>query len=295
MTRSYRTMAEIDPVRFREALLQGDELAGDAITSEFSGLMRPIPRPLRATQRPEPRPSDASFLEAIARHIGASSDNPQAVAESLVPQRRPRELPDLSVWENLRPLQGPERPAPTRTSGGEGTATPTIEAMIDDILVQEGGFQQWTNDRGNYVGDRLIGTNRGVTPAALAEYRGVSPNSITVEDIQGVTEEEARDIFRQQYYYRYHIDELPEELQANVFDMAVNSGSNSIRILQRMLGVEDDGSFGPITREALSNAEITNNMYADARERFYRGIVARDATQAGFLNGWLNRARSFRN
>lgn len=140
----------------------------------------------------------------------------------------------------------------------------------------------------------MIGTNRGITPSALAEYRGVDPSNITVDDIRNVTEEEARSIFMDNYYFKPGLDRLPEHLQANVFDMYVNSGTNAISILQDLVGVERDGILGPETLEALENTNITNEMYADRRIQYYNSVARNNPSQRQFLQGWLNRANRYK-
>lgn len=169
-----------------------------------------------------------------------------------------------------------------------------LDNELNTILQSEGGFQNDKEDTGNYVGGKLIGTNRGITPAALAEYRGVDPSSVTVDDIKGVTEQEARDIYQQNYYIKPRINELPANIQASVFDMNINAGRNSIKILQRLAGVEEDGVLGSQTLKAIQEENITPNQYADARIEYYKRVVANDPDKKKYLNGWINRANKYR-
>lgn len=183
-------------------------------------------------------------------------------------------------------------PAPEYVDPDEGRSW--LDKELDTIMVSEGGFQQWENDSGNYVGDELIGTNRGVTPKALAKYRGIAPTDVTVEMMQGVTDAEAREIFKQDYYYAPKIDQLPENLQDTVFDMYINSGSNAIKILQRMVGADEDGVIGPQTLAAVADANITRDAYADARIEYYKSISKPGTKNAEFRQGWINRANKYR-
>jgi len=79
-----------------------------------------------------------------------------------------------------------------------------------------------------------------------------------------------------------------------VFDCAVNSGpSRSIKLLQGACpGLAIDGVIGPKTLEAAKAVDPV--LVVNAREAFVRRIVARDATQAKFLGGWLNRIAAVR-
>ena len=175
-----------------------------------------------------------------------------------------------------------------------------LDSSLDEILVSEGGFQNRPKDRGNYRPDgTLIGTNRGVTPNSLAEFRGVDPNTITEADIKAVTEDEARQIFKQLYFDKPKLNQLPVNLQEAVFDMQINSRRNAIRILQKLAGMpkdKRDGYVGPETLKALQGVNMTNAEYADARIEFYNNLVKSDPDQYGeFLAGWIARANKYRN
>ena len=175
-----------------------------------------------------------------------------------------------------------------------------LDSSLDEILVSEGGFQNRPKDKGNYRPDgTLIGTNRGVTPNSLAEFRGVDPNTITEADIKAVTEDEARQIFKQIYFDKPKLNQLPVNLQEAVFDMQINSGRNAVRILQKLAGMpkdKRDGYVGPETLKALQGVNITNAEYADARIEFYNNLVKSDPDQYGEnLAGWIARANKYRN
>ena len=165
---------------------------------------------------------------------------------------------------------------------------------LNKILVAEGGFQNNPKDDGNYANGVLIGTNRGITPAALANYKNVNISTITVDDIRGVTEETAKEIFKRDYYYKPKINTLPEYLQPAIFDMQIHSGPNAIRILQRIIGVKDDGIIGPITLNALASRPVSLNEYADGRIKFYNSIVENNPDKKEFIKGWRARANSYR-
>ena len=173
-----------------------------------------------------------------------------------------------------------------------------LEKELDIILESEGGFQNRKNDSGNYRPDGvLIGTNRGITVRALAAYRNVDPNTITEEDIRNVTDEQAREIFRQNYYFKPKLNELPENIRAAVFDQYILSGPNAIKILQDIAGMpeeEHDGKVGPKTIEAIKNSNITANQYADRRELYFKRVVKKSPEKKESLEGWLNRANKYR-
>ena len=169
-----------------------------------------------------------------------------------------------------------------------------LTSALNKILATEGGFQNNPKDDGNYANDVLIGTNRGITPAALANYKNVNIATITVDDIKAITEDTAKEIYKQDYYYKPKINTLPEYLQPTVFDMQIHSGSNAIKILQRIIGVEDDGIIGPITLNALASRPVTLNEYANERNKFYNNVVKNNPDKKDFIKGWKKRANSYR-
>lgn len=296
-----------------EGIMSRAPLATSQISSRFAGRSRPTPITVSDTEdtgRSRPTRVSASgsgsrgnsFLESFFFLLGSASDDPEEVADAVAPMKGDPAV-DLSEWENMPPAPGRESPtrqalgtAPRTSSTGatnRDTAVFDMESALDEIMESEGGFQQLRADRGNYVEGRLIGTNRGITPNALAEHRGVDPSTITVDDIKNVSDEEAREIFLEKYYFANGLDRLPQHLQANVLDMYVNSGTNAISILQDLLGVERDGIIGPETLEALENTNITNEMYANRRIQYYNAVARNRPSQRGFLRGWLNRASKY--
>lgn len=69
--------------------------------------------------------------------------------------------------------------------------------------------------------------------------------------------------------------------------MAVNAGPRRAAILlQRALGVADDGRIGPITKLAIGKADAKTlvSTYTAAKRAFYISLH-----QPKFTKGWLNR------
>jgi lysozyme family protein len=112
------------------------------------------------------------------------------------------------------------------------------------------------------------------------------------------------------YYERPRLDLLPEPLQASVFDMQVNAGSNAVRILQRLLAafgiaVEPDGAVGPRTARAAAAAmamapdHLVDAYGIERRNYYYRIGDARPASRKyarrrdGGKGGWIVRAEEF--
>lgn len=147
------------------------------------------------------------------------------------------------------------------------------------ILNREGGFVNDPQDRGGP-------TNFGITQSTLSSIRG---KKVTEDDVKRLSKGEAAKIMVSEFYEKPGIDELPEVIRGQMFDMAVNHGpANAIKILQDSLGVKKTGKINAETKSALSEADP--NTLKEARVEFYKSIVKNDPSQEKFLQGWLNRA-----
>jgi lysozyme family protein len=181
----------------------------------------------------------------------------------------------------------------------------SVEAIADDIIAREGGYVNDPDDPGG-------ATNFGVTIGTLARL-GMDldrDGAVTPEDVKRLTRAQARQIFVDHYFKRPRIDALPEPLQASVFDMYVNAGTNAVKILQRLLvdmgqRIEVDGAIGPQTIEAARIAYLNapNHLadaYGIARRNYYYALADRRPASRkyarrrdGGKGGWITRAEEF--
>jgi len=91
-------------------------------------------------------------------------------------------------------------------------------------------------------------------PGGETKY-GISKRSYPEVNIAALTLDDAKAIYRRDYWNRVKADELPSELRFPLFDGAVNAGvAQSIKWLQRAAGVRDDGVIGPITLAAIASS-----------------------------------------
>jgi lysozyme family protein len=75
-------------------------------------------------------------------------------------------------------------------------------------------------------------------------------------------------------------------------DCCVHSGpGTAIKLLQKIVGVNQDGVIGPNTIKGVHNANPVDVFYAYQRERilFLARQVYNDPTKLKYLVGWLNR------
>jgi len=114
------------------------------------------------------------------------------------------------------------------------------------VIGHEGAYQNIPNDRGNWTGGKKgRGINKGT------KY-GISAMSYPNLDIKNLTLDEAKAIYKQDYWDKLGLDKLPTCLHFYMFDAAVNSGiGNAARFLQRAVKVVDDGRIGKITLKAV--------------------------------------------
>lgn len=181
----------------------------------------------------------------------------------------------------------------------------SVRDIATAIVAREGGF---VNDRDDPGG----ATNHGVTLATLRRL-GMDltrDGQITLRDVQALKADQAIDIFIEHYFRRPRIAELPQALQASVFDMYVNAGANAVRILQRLIRdmrieVGADGVIGPKTIAAAHAAAAAApdhlaDAYGIARRNYYYALADGRAAsrkfarrQDGGKGGWISRAEEF--
>lgn len=180
-----------------------------------------------------------------------------------------------------------------------------VRQIAQDIVTREGGYVNDPDDPGG-------ATNFGVTIHTMRRL-GLDldhDGSITPADVRRLTRAQAVGIFLEHYYTRPLIAELPEPLQATVFDMYVNAGGNAVKILQRLLvemghQVSVDGALGPLSLDAVRRAYRASpdyfvDAYGIARRNYYfrladRRVASRKyaRTRAGGKGGWIKRAEEF--
>lgn len=174
-----------------------------------------------------------------------------------------------------------------------------------EIVAREGGFVNDPDDPGG-------ATKHGVTLGTLKRL-GIdltNDGRTDLADVKALSRDRAVQIFVDDYFTRPKLAQLPEALQASVFDMYVNAGVNAVKVLQNLLNdmgldLQVDGTLGPQTVAAAHQAAARDpQLLADAygiarRNYYYRLADARPAsrkfarTRDGGKGGWILRAEEF--
>lgn len=181
----------------------------------------------------------------------------------------------------------------------------TVRQIAQQIVAREGGFVNDPDDPGG-------ATKHGVTIGTLRRLgRDLDGNGrVDVADLRQLGQGDATEIFIDHYFRAPGIGGLPRPIQASVFDMNVNAGRHSVRILQRLVtamgfACSVDGQIGPQTRRAAADAmQAAPDHLADAygieRRNYYYRLADRRPPLRKFARrrdggkgGWILRAEEF--
>ena len=161
------------------------------------------------------------------------------------------------------------------------TSRELFERAIEIVLAHEG--ETYTNHPNDHGGPTKFGIAQRWNPDV---------------NVRELTRAQAVEIYWECYWRGRRYEQLPEPVAIKVFDLAVNLGERTvISCLQRALRacgirVKIDGRLGTENWGAARRADEAVLLAALRSEAAgeYRIRVARDADQATFRDGWLNRA-----
>ena len=175
-------------------------------------------------------------------------------------------------------------PVPAQPASGLVPGQPSrFDLCLQVVLAKEGGFADDPADPGG-------ATQMGITAHTLAAWRG---RPVSAEEVRALPAEEAKEIYRAQYWNLMRCEDLPRGVDLAVFDFGVNAGpATAVKALQRAIGTMPDGAVGPFTLRAAQSADTRALVGAicQARLEFYRGL----AGFARFGRGWTSRVEDVR-
>ena len=152
----------------------------------------------------------------------------------------------------------------------------TFNEIIEKVLEHEGGY---VNDPKDLGGE----TKYGIT-------KRFYPNL----NIKELTIEQAKEIYRKDYWDKNKVESLPQNLWHIYFDMCVNMGKRTaVKVLQRAAvnkgrKIEVDGGLGPMTIGALKGVEL--DRVRAFRVKYYVDLITARPEQEKFYLGWFRRA-----
>jgi lysozyme family protein len=229
----------------------------------------------------------AAFATVVNFWLGSSAGSRKKDDANLTLQQAQAERANANI-KSLQDKIAPQPQAPAQAAGRAQAPAPAkpadqqgssrFNACMPFIFKAEGGYSDNPTDPGGP-------TNYGITLATLRAYEG-DPN-LTADDVKKLTPAVAREIYRTAYWNRMQCGALPAGLDLEVFDFGVNSGpAESVKTLQGLVGVTQDGSVGPITLAAVGQFNVGDliGRFAQARLAFYQSL-----NMPEFEQGWATR------
>jgi len=147
---------------------------------------------------------------------------------------------------------------------------------IEKTLVNEGG----------YVDDPL--------DAGGETKFGISKRSYPDVDIKNLTVDDAKSIYKKDYWDKLKADEIASQKVAfELFDTAVNMGvKTASKLIQGCSGAYVDGIIGSQSLESINNIdeELLLLRFRLARVSRYIYLAKKRPANKKFLFGWINRA-----
>jgi lysozyme family protein len=153
-----------------------------------------------------------------------------------------------------------------------------FDTALKALLKHEGGYVNHPSDPGGM-------TNLGVTKRVWEEWVG---HEVDEKQMRALTPELVAPLYKKKYWDKVCGDELPTGLDLAVFDLAVNSGpGRAAKMLQKVLGVTQDGAIGPQTIAKALNIDSSKLIadYNAERLAFLQALP----TWGTFGKGWGRR------
>jgi len=151
-----------------------------------------------------------------------------------------------------------------------------FQAAIEKVLREEGGYVNDPNDPG---GETKFGISKRQYPHV---------------DIAALTRDQAKQIYRDDYWDVIHGEQIESQPVADViFDFGVNAGARlAAKVAQRLVNETTDGWIGPKTLAALNGYEAERFVaeYTLARIAHYTALVVKNPSLRKFHFGWTRRA-----
>lgn len=149
------------------------------------------------------------------------------------------------------------------------------------ILGQEGGYAEDPTP-----------SNHGITEQTAAQYG-------YTDDMHDIPLDLVQQIYQDGYWNSWSMDEITSQGVATaIFSILVNMGpGNAAGVVQRAMATlgwtgAQDGQWGPATRAGVNALDPVALCQAisDSAAAYYTNLATKNPADAGYLDGWLNRA-----
>lgn len=150
------------------------------------------------------------------------------------------------------------------------------------VFGHEGRYQRLYSDRGNWTSGRV-----GVGKLKGTKF-GISAMSYPELDIKNLTMEQAREIYHRDWWVKLRMDKFLPAVSYQMFDAAINHGMyNATRMIQRAVGVKDDGIIGPVTFGKVVAYDLNDLLFRFLAERIE--FMTHIRTWNDYGKGWSRR------
>lgn len=161
----------------------------------------------------------------------------------------------------------------------------TFDQAFERLIGHEGKFTNDRQDRGNWttgvIGKgQLNGTKYGISAMTYPDL-----------DIKSLSLEQAKNIYKRDWWDKINADQIDSALVFQVWDFAINAGMGTAkRKLQLAVGVLDDGIIGNLTILAINKADFNDILLKFNAERlkYYTSL----STWSRYGKGWTLRVAS---
>ena len=162
--------------------------------------------------------------------------------------------------------------------------------LLDSVFKEEGGYE----DRKNRIDQP---TNMGITQGSLANFNRAHPNLKIDKNIKNISREDAKLIYKLDYYDQYRIEEVDNEDNAKLLlhMFVMLRPDTSLNLLHRSLN-----EFGYHSRKLLSKEMIPalNKIERDGRSGDFKKILKTNfinflekSSEAKKYRGWVPRVK----
>lgn len=185
--------------------------------------------------------------------------------------------PSAPVYKTpVKQTLAPKRQTSTLQNGPKGDFNETMDIMFH----VEGGKTDEASDRGGR-------TNLGITQRTYNEW--LKKHKMKPADVFNISKSTAYKIYKEGFWNVIKGDKLPHNVAKAMMSMALTDGpQDSVRFVQKLLGVEVTGFMGPKTLAAIwskckkDDKQLTKDILDAQKEKYQRG-------QEEYRKGWGNR------